>query len=440
MATKELTIIGAGPAGLAAAYYAKKAGITFRLLEGSGRVGGNAATLRHGHFLYDTGAHRWHDRLPEITAQIKELLGEDLVEIHVPSQIYSKGRFFDFPLSPLNLLQNLSFATLLKAVAEVFAQQIKPELRNKNFKTSAIAAYGPTIANRFLLGYSEKLWGAPVEKLSVAVAGKRLKGLNLKTFLIEAMRGSKAKTQHLDGGFYYPKYGIGAIADKLAAQIGQEQIQLNARVQKIHHHNNEITAVETETKEKQTVHQLISTLPLTTLVRSLNPPAPAHILAAAAALEFRHLVLVVLFLNKPCVTPNASVYFPDPEVPFTRLYEPRNRSAFMAPEGKTSVVIEIPVSRQDFLWQQTDEKLIELVQQKLTGFKLISPEEVIYGKVHKVPFAYPVLLQESEQHTQVLLHYLASFSNLKLIGRTASFRYTHLHDHFLQAKQIISNL
>ena len=436
----KLTILGGGPAGLATAYFARQAGLSFRLLEKSGHLGGNASTLQHGPFLYDTGAHRWHDRYPELTAEVKQLLGEDLLPVHAPSQIFSQGRWFDFPLSPLNLLQQLGPVALAQAGLDFLKARFEKLPPEPTFRQYAISAYGYRIAKRFLLDYSEKLWGAPTEKLAPAVAGKRLKGLNLRTFLIEALRGKQAKVTHLDGGFYYPRLGIGMIMEKMAEACGPEGIERNAQVSALHHENGIITSVTLADGRQWPVQEVASSLPLTVLLRALQPAPPAHLLELANSLQFRHLLLVVLSLNRTSVSPNASIYFPDPNLPFTRLYEPRNRSPFMAPPGQTSVVVEVPVSFSDPIWIRTNEELSQQVLQQLTATGLFRANEVIEAKVHRLHFAYPVLTTEAIQASKALLEYLETFRNLHLIGRTASFEYTHLHDHFLQAKQLVSQL
>ncbi|MCK4836893.1 MAG: NAD(P)-binding protein, partial [Candidatus Aminicenantes bacterium] len=236
-----LVILGGGPGGLAVGYYAKKNKIPFVICEAESRTGGNCVTLRHGEFLFDSGAHRFHDKIPGITREIKALMGDDIVKIDVPSQIYFKNKLVDFPLSPLNLLKNLGLFTFIKAGLEVLVSKLKKKNGEKNFETFALRTYGRTIANLFLLNYSEKLWGAPCNQLSPNVSGKRMKGLDLKTFLKEAVMGRKAKTEHLDGAFYYPREtGIGAITERLEQFCGQDNIRLNFKVTKIFHDHKEI--------------------------------------------------------------------------------------------------------------------------------------------------------------------------------------------------------
>ncbi|WP_251981269.1 protoporphyrinogen/coproporphyrinogen oxidase, partial [Salinibacter ruber] len=210
-----LTVLGAGPAGLATGFYARKQGLDVRLFEAADAVGGNARTLQMGPFRYDTGAHRFHDKNDAVTADVQALLGDDLRRVDAPSQICWRGRRIDFPLAPYDLLQKLSPSLL----AQIAWEQLSiPRVSEdaEHFEEMALQSYGPTLAGHFLLNYTEKLWGADATTLSPRVAGDRLEGLDLKTFLLEAFGGPTQKARHLDGSFYYPKHGYGQIAEATA--------------------------------------------------------------------------------------------------------------------------------------------------------------------------------------------------------------------------------
>ena len=47
-------------------------------------------------------------------------------------------------------------------------------------------------------------------------------------------------------------------------------------------------------------------------------------------------------LDRPFFSDNASIYFPDKNIPFTRIYEPKNRSKYTSPIDKTCIVAEVP--------------------------------------------------------------------------------------------------
>jgi len=434
---RHVTILGGGSAGLAAGYYAKKNGLPFAIYEARGRVGGNAITLEHGGFLFDSGAHRFHDKDREITTEVRGLLGDDFRQIRVPSRIYYQGHLIDFPLSPLDLLNKLGLIAVAGATFELLAARIKTKNRQGTFQDFAMRTYGKKIAESFLINYSEKLWGKPSSELSPQISGQRMKGLDLKTFLKEVLNGNTAKTEHLDGAFYYPRLGIGTLVEKLAQACGRETILLNAAVTRVFHDCGRITGIEVNGENRKPVDWIISTLPLPRLVQLLLPLSPEEIRNLSDQFRFRNLIVVALFINKSSITDDGSIYFPESQFPFTRVYEPKNRSRQMSPPGKTSLCIEIPCFPDDELWKAEDKKLVQDISAHLVKLGWIRAEDIMDDQVIRLPWAYPVLEVGFERKTQRVRHYLESFCNLRLSGRNGRFLYAHLHDVIRFAKDII---
>lgn len=430
-------ILGAGAAGLSAGYFARKNDIEFRINEASSEIGGNAVTFRSGDFLYDSGAHRWHDKDPEMTREIQVLLGERLRRISIPSRIYHSRRFVDFPLSPLNLIRNLGVLRSGKACTEIISSRLGRRSCEPSFESFALHTYGPTIANRFLLNYSEKLWGTPCRNLSPDVAGKRMKGLNLKTFLKESMGGSHAKTEHLDGSFYYPDQGIGSITDAIADYCGRENIASQSRVTRVLHDGKRIIAIEINGREFHSAGFLVNTIPLPHFLGTLDPLPPEAILALSRRLRFRHLRLVALFLNTDSITHAATVYFPEAEFPFTRLYEPKNRSLTMAPPGKTSIVVEVSCQQEDAIWNCSEREIVDSISDTFIRLGWIRKDQIIGSAVHSMAYAYPILEKGFEKNLKQIRDYLGKFKNLALSGRGGEFRYTHLHDMMRAGKSFV---
>jgi protoporphyrinogen oxidase len=423
-----LVILGGGPAGLAVGHFARKAGLDFQLLEASSRFGGNAVTFVEDGFRFDSGAHRFHDRDHAMTSEVKALLGDELLECDIPSRIYHQGKFVDFPLSPLNLVRALGVRNSLRALGDLLSARFTKRESLESFEHHAVRAYGRDIASRFLLGYSEKLWGLPGSQLCPSISGKRLQGLDLRTFLLETFRGRHAKSAHLDGHFYYPRLGFGMIVEKLAASCGHERLRTGARVTGFQHDGRRIHAVQINGEETIPVTKVISTLPLSLTARLLAPALPASIEDDIARLKFRHVVLVALYLNKSSVTRVGSVYFPDPGFPMTRVYEPRNRSAAMAPAGRTMLAVEIPCHSTDAVWQQDDHELVRLTAEKLKACGWYREDELAGGCVKRIPNAYPVLEAGIQAVVGRILDATSQFENLTILGRNGEFRYTHTHD------------
>lgn len=424
-------------AGLAVGYYARKHGLPFTIYEAGNRVGGNCITLKHGDFLFDSGAHRFHGEDAEATKELKTLLGEDFKEMNVPSQIYHSGGFIDFPLSSLNLLRNLGLYTFAKAGYELASSRLRNNGLNESFESFALNTYGKTIAELFLLNYSEKLWGAPCNRLSISIAGKRMKGLGLGTFLIEAILGQSAKTEHLEGSFYYPKMGIGTIAEKLGEFCGEENVLKDSEVTKILHNHKCIQAVEVNGKKRIDTEEVVSTLPLDLFLQMLEPKPMQEILLLAKSLSYRNMILIALFLNRSSVTKNASIYFPGAAFPFTRIYEPKNRSIYMSPPGKTSLVVEIPCQPEDELWNIEEGELVQLIRSKLIVMGWIREEEIIETFVTKLTRAYPILKIGIEEKLKKIVTFLKGLVNLKLSGRNGKFMYMHIHDVMRAGREII---
>ena len=450
METTNLHILGGGPAGLTTGYYARKHIVNFTIFEAGEHAGGNCRTLKikgsdcksqvlqNGDIRFDTGAHRFHDKDPQVTEEVRALLGNDLLRVDAPSEIFFKGKFYRFPLQPSDLTQKLETKTLLKIVWEQLHNN--REKYAENFTEFAVNQYGKTLAECFLLNYSEKLWGQPPHNLSTAIAGNRLKGLDLRSFLRSAVLGTPQNPNHLDGSFFYPRHGIGMISDKLCDFIGKKHIKLKHRVSRLIHTDGRIERIVLNDDIEIQAATVINTLPLTLSIRMLEPPPPPELCAIADRIKYRHLILCVYCLNRDAFSPNASLYFPGEEFPFTRLYEPKNRSPEMAPKGQTVIVLEIPCYSDDAVWNMPEAALKTEVWDALRRVKPLFPEEVIHDQIYKLPFAYPVLEVGFEENVEQLVAYFERFENLHLTGRSSLFRYLHLHDLFKAGEGVIEQI
>ncbi len=430
-----VTILGGGVAGLAAALYLSRRGVPVTLLEASAEVGGLCRTIHRGDYAFDTGAHRLHDRDAESTDALRELLGEEFRPVSAPTQIHSRGRWIDFPLSPWNLMRTLGPIDSARAAFEVAARRLVRAPAGDDFASYAHNTYGPTLAGRLLLNYSEKLWGLPGGELSREIAHTRLKGLDARTFFLEAVAGRAAKTRHLDGAFLYPDGGIGRIPEALAASCPGGSIVTGARVTAIRRDGPRVTSVVVNGREERAVETIISTLPLPETALLCTPSLDEDTLRAAGRLRFRSLVLVALFLTRDRLTPNASLHYPDPDVPFTRVYEPKNRSARLAPAGRTVVVGELPCAADDAAWKLPDGDLAGRLEDCLALSTGLDRRDVEGSLVVRLSHAYPVLGREACAARDELRRRLAGITNLVLAGRNGLFEYRHIHDLMRNARR-----
>jgi protoporphyrinogen oxidase len=349
--------------------------------------------------------------------------------------IFDDGRLMSFPFQLTDVLRHLGPGMVAQGALDLAAARVAaPD--PTSFAGLAVSRYGRTLAKRFLLGYTRKLWGIPCDRLSARVSGERLRGLDLRQFLLQTLLGRGGDQRNADGTFYYPVRGIGMLTEALARGCGPEAVHTNAEVRGLLHDGRRIRAIEVAGMGWRPVDAVTSTLPLDRLLAIMNPLPPERILRLAQDLTHRNLLLVGLFLGKPSVTQAATVYFPDPRVPFTRVTEPRNRSEAMSPPGHTSLVAEIPCGSADRLWEADDADLVELVRKHLAGIGWIRDAEILGTRVVRLPHAYPVLSLEVERSLGTITRYLDGFSNLTLIGRNGRFEYGWIHNMLRGAKDL----
>ncbi len=423
-----LTILGGGPSGLAAGAAARERGLEAIVLEAAERVGGNCRTIRVGDFSFDTGAHRVHDKDPEVTNWLTGRLGEALREVEAPSRIWDDGRWLGFPITAGEMVRHLGMAASAGAALDLATRRLRSRSAPVDFEDFALRAYGRPVAERFLLNYSEKLWGASCRRLSVEIAGARLAGLDLRSFASETLFGRNGRARHVEGRFLYPRGGIEAVADTMAEACGRDRIRTKTAVTGIEHAGGRIRAVRTGGDDRLPVDQVISSLPMSVLVEMLDPPPSDGVVSAARTLRFRHVVLVALFIDRPSLTDAATVYFPDRRFEFTRLCEPRNRCPTMAPDDRTSVVAEIPCFAGDTAWTMSDDEAIALVGRRLTDAGWFAAGEIAGGAVRRLTNAYPVLETGAGDAAAEIRSHLGGLRNLRLVGRNGTFTYGWIHD------------
>jgi protoporphyrinogen oxidase len=242
----------------------------------------------------------------------------------------------------------------------------------------------------------------------------------------------------MEGTFYYPKGGVGVLMNALADVCGHDRIRLQSKVTRIYHDHKRIRAIEINHTEKIEVDEVISTLPLNRLLEMLHPRL-AHE-ALASYFHFRYLILVAVFIDKPRVTNAATLYFPDKSMPFTRVYEPRNRCASMSPPNKTSFVAEIPCDKTDARWTTPDKELVKVVLEKIFQTGWMRREEVLGVDVQRMRYAYPVLTAGCETFLSQADRLLGQLTNLRYTGRNGLFSYSWIHDQFQWGRSMLEDM
>jgi protoporphyrinogen oxidase len=251
----------------------------------------------------------------------------------------------------------------------------------------------------------------------------------------------KKKTTHIDGSFLYPRDGYGQIVEALAGSLPRASIRTGHDVVRLECDRNRIRRIHCAQQHHLDVtSRVVSTLPLTLTVKFLGDSVSKEVREAAAGLRFRHIRLFFIRLAQPRVSSNASIYIPDPSMCVTRMYEPKNRSARMAPAHETSLVVEVPCFTDDAIYATPTEDLAARVIAELSSTGIIEASKVLEWRHHFLPNAYPVYSLDYVARRDVIIAGLASIANLDLVGRGGQFFYSHLHDQLRFGKDYVAKL
>ena len=418
-----VAVLGAGPSGLMAAWELNKAGFRVILIESSSQVGGMAATQtytgKHGNYRFDYGGHRFITRNQELLNFVESLMGDELLLSFRKSAIRLNGRTYQYPLAINDLLKNAPFSLLAGATKDLLCQlpfQTPTQDRNTAcFAEWIESRFGTTLYQNFFAGYTEKLWGISPRELSADWAAQRISLLDLKD-VAQRLIPSKGDTPRTYARKYrYPKLGFGRIFDRLAEKLVDDGVELllNHSVTGLKMEGKTLKAVQSDNVEIP-VDQVISTLPL---------PMVAEFLEIPHQLGYRSL----RFFNMPMATENISdntwQYLSDPGILATRLQEPRRRSPYMAPEGHTSLMLEIPCFEGDDTWSMANEKLLPRVLSDLRTLGVDTDKSTGEYFSSHTSHAYPMMRMGYQQERRRVIQQLNSIPNLIMTGRQGTFRY-----------------
>jgi protoporphyrinogen oxidase len=417
-------VLGAGPAGVGAAYRAARDGHRVILVERAGHVGGAAASHTVAGVRVDLGSHRLHPTVePRILAVLHELLGDDLQRRPRNGRIRLGDRWIAFPLRPLDLARRLPPAMAAGAIRDAALRPIRPGPRADTFEEVLRAALGPTLCERFYFPYARKLWGLEPSELSGEQARRRVSARSPGRLVGRVLaRGSAGKRF-----FLYPRRGYGqlweALADGAASAGAEVLLDTEATGLELRPDEARVTLAGGGVLEARRVW---STLPATALARMAVPSPPADALAAASALEYRAMALVYLVVPRRRYTPFDAHYLPDGATPVTRVSEPRNYRDGPDPEGVTVLCAEIPCDAAGGLFAAPDEVLGEVAAEGLAEAGLPRPE-VAGVEVARLRHAYPVLRAGVERHLAALDAWADAQPALLTLGRQALFVHDNAH-------------
>lgn len=448
---KKVIIIGAGPAGLTAAYELCKAGVESVLVEKDTTVGGLARTVDFNGYLFDIGGHRFFTKVKAVEEMWNEVLGPDFIKRKRLSRIYYGKKFYYYPLRISNAILNLGIGNSIVVLISYFKSQLYPQRPELTFEQWVSNRFGKKLYEIFFKTYTEKVWGISCSEISADWASQRIKGLSLFTALMVALVSQKNNAPEssittLIDSFHYPRYGPGMMWNEVKNRVTElgGEVLLGAEVEKICVSGDKVTALQINKSGKNELisgTHYISSMPIRELIHKLSPSAPESIMRAATNLNYRDFLTVILIINKKDVFGDNWIYIHDPNVRMGRIQNFKNWSPDMVPdENKTCLGLEYFCFEGDGLWTMSDEDLIELGKSELATLELVDESLVENGTVVRMPKAYPVYDSTYLESLELIKQFLSALGNLQLVGRNGMHKYNNQDHSMLTAMLAVRNI
>ena len=431
-------VIGAGPAGLAAAHELSVLGRAATVFEKDEQVGGIARTVVYRGYRFDIGGHRFFTRAPSIQRLWEEAMGDDFLVRPRLSRIHYNDRFFHYPLKPVEALLGLGPVEALRILVSYLRARAFPIEDERSFEDWVVNRFGRRLFEIFFQTYTEKVWGRPCSEIGAEWAAQRIKNLDLVTAVRNAILGGRGDGElvtTLIDRFHYPRLGPGMMWERWTERLAGRgiEVRLGAEVTRLEHDGRRVVAAETRTADGVTGRvngdHFISTMPIRELVHAMDPPPPPEVVAAADTLKYRDFLTVVLIVDVEELFPDNWIYIHSPDVRVGRIQNFKNWSPEMVPDASTtSLGLEYFVHEGDDLWSMPDAELIALGARETARLGLVEEARVRDGAVVRVRKAYPVYDGEYREALDTIRGWTSTLDNLQLAGRNGQHRYNN-QDH-----------
>jgi protoporphyrinogen oxidase len=443
---EQVIVVGAGPAGLTAAWVLHRAGTDVEVLEADPRkVGGISRTETYDGFRFDIGGHRFFTKADEVVELWHQMLpADEWLRVERMSRIFYDGSFFDYPLRAAEALRKLGPIRSALCVLSYLKARAFPRREVTSFEDWVVNNFGYRLYRIFFKTYTEKVWGRPCTEISADWAAQRIKGLSLLSAIRNALpsfaRRGDDVIKTLVEEFDYPRLGPGQLWEHAADRIraAGHDVHLGARVVEVHHADGWVghLVVEQDGRRREVRgSDYINSMPLRELIEAMRPAAPDHVRRAAAALEYRDYLTVVLVVDQAEVFPDNWIYIHEPAVLLGRIQNYKNWSPEMVPDpAQTALGLEYFTTVGDKqLWEADEAELIELGKREVASIGLVDPSRVVDGTVVRMPKAYPVYDEHYATNAATIREWLdASAKNLQTVGRNGMHKYNN-QDHSMMA-------
>jgi len=444
-----VVIIGAGPAGLTAAWQLVKAGHTSTVLEADSVVGGISRTAVAEGWRFDIGGHRFFTKVQAVEDVWHEILDdEDFLTRPRMSRIYYNNSFFDYPLKPMNALKGLGLIEATLCVGSYAWARVRPPKDQTTFEGWTAARFGYRLYRIFFKTYTEKLWGVPANEIQADWAAQRIKNLSLFKAITNAIlpkRNQKEITSLIEE-FQYPKYGPGMMWERCRELVESKgtTVVMETPVTAVHHESGRAVAVTAGTGEAATrrpASHVLSSMPISTLITIMDPPPPDDVLAAAKALGYRDFLTIALVVPEESGFPDNWIYVHSPDVKLGRIQNFGSWSPYLVKDGRTCLGLEYFVFEGDELWTMADHDLVELGKREIATLGLVDPAKVEAGYVVRMPKAYPMYDAHYKANVGTLRKWLeANAPNVYPVGRNGMHKYNNQDHSMYTAMLSVENI
>lgn len=448
-AQRVVVIIGAGPAGLTAAYELAKRRVHSVILEKDSVVGGIARTVEYKGYRFDVGGHRFFTKVDRVMDMWKEVMGNDFLKRPRLSRVYYRKKFFYYPIKLFDVIKKLGLWETWLAGLSFIRAKIFKRPREESFEDYIVNNFGERLYRTFFKSYTEKVWGIPCTEIKAEWAAQRIKGLSFTSLVKTALfgnRGNKIKT--LIEEFWYPRLGPGMMWQKtrdIIEKSGFGKILFKTVPTAILHDGGKITGVRVRSadgrEEVVEARALVSSMPLSELFDLFEPKLDAKILNAARSLRYRDFITVALVIDRKEMFPDNWIYIHEPGVKLGRIQNFKNWSPEMVgDQGKTCLGLEYFCFKTDPIWAAPDKELIQMASDELEKIGLAERKEVLDGAVVRMEKTYPVYDDAYEKAMPAIKDAVARFSNLYPVGRNGMHKYNNQDHSMYTAMLAVENM
>jgi protoporphyrinogen oxidase len=443
---KKVAIIGAGPAGLTAAYLLGKAKEEVMVFEKDPHyVGGISRTETYKGYHFDIGGHRFFSKSKEVEDFWTEILGDHMLERPRSSRIYYNKKFFSYPLVAFEALTKLGIWESGLCVLSYLRAKVFPVKNPTNFEDWVVNQFGRRLFNIFFKTYTEKVWGIPCKEISADWAAQRIKGLSLSSAIWNAIFKSKPTRKDqviktLIDSFRYPKMGPGMMWEACTMKCKEMgvQVEMNCGIKDIRLENGKWKVYTHDNKCFDGFDYVLSTAPMRELITAVAPAFPKQAFESAKKLEYRDFLTVVLICKDEDAFHDNWIYIHDPSVKVGRIQNFKSWSPYMVPDPEMACYgLEYFCFEGDGLWTSSDADLIALATKEINQIGLTHPEAVVDGYVVRQPKAYPVYDQTYKEKVNDVRLALKDYPGLYLIGRNGMHKYNN-QDHSMMTAMLAS--